>query len=80
MDKKVYVKPNIYMERFELAQHIANCTFELATQIDYCHFIGEEDSLFEGIAIINDSIQGCAIQVSEYCEFAASSEYNTFNS
>ena len=80
MDKKVYVKPNIYMERFELAQHIANCTFELAIQEDSCHFIGEKDSAFEGIAIINDSIPSCVDQALEYCELAASSEYNTFDS
>ena len=80
MDKKVYVKPNIYMERFELAQHIANCTFELAIQEDSCHFIGEKDSAFEGIAIINDSISSCVDRASEYCEFAASSEFNTFDS
>ena len=33
--KKVYEKPQVYMERFELAEHIAGCSLEMNSKSEF---------------------------------------------
>ena len=46
MKKKMYEKPMIYMERFELSKHIADCAWELqSVDKNNCLAIPDKDKL-----------------------------------
>ena len=81
MNKKVYVKPSIYVECFELAQHIANCVFELNIQKNACAFVADSDWEFPGLVVFNDDIMACEYPGDDIvCEFNGSDLPNTFDS
>ena len=45
---KKYIKPELFYERYELAQHIADCDWELVhPDMNTCIAHGEEDSGYE---------------------------------
>lgn len=75
--KKVYEKPQIYMERFELSQSIASCYYNYdnsfntpstcaATELGYGYVV------FQGA-------DGCTVINEDYC-YEPSTGGNTFNS
>lgn len=84
--KKKYEKPQIYIEKFELAQHIAKCDwdFEGFTSPESCKAV----SNMGGVpgAIFVDAGKGCTEimdpeDYERYCNFAGNTEWGaTWNS
>ena len=66
--KKIYEKPQVYMERFELAEHIAGCSLTLQNaDVASCTAIGT----IAGDESQNFFISGngaCSVPVEAYCE------------
>lgn len=88
---KVYEKPRVYIERFELTQHIATCAFDMknATVQAHCMAISEDMgdpmSLFmkaEGCDIFPKDDSDVALDAffEEYCYTNGASGNNIFNS
>ena len=81
MEKKIYVKPSVYMERFKLSQHIANCAWEIISFEGVCGYKGDKDFGFEDLIIINGETAGCDItEWIDYCETNGGEGSNTFDS
>lgn len=85
--KKTYEKPRVYMERFELSQHIAKCDwdFEGNTDANNCYAEANLDGA-TGALFMSSNIQ-CSILADElsagedYCVYASSTEWGvTYNS
>ena len=66
--KKVYEKPQVYMERFELAEHIAGCSLTLlnddVTKCTATGIIAGDRSDFFFIS----GNGSCSVPVDAYCE------------
>jgi len=79
---KKYVKPELIYERYELAQHIAACAFDLHNMGEgSCGFKGEDSLGLGDLIILNDSIAACDIKDYEgYCYHAGPDGMNTHNS
>lgn len=61
--KKKYEKPQIYIEKFELAQHIAGCTLKLnSTTVEACQASGE---------IFGDVSDAWFLEESTHCKASA---------
>lgn len=78
--KKEYEKPQIYIERFELAQHIASCDYDSnGTQNDKgCTFTGDAGFGEMKIFLSNGP---CEVVAESYCYHNASSGmFGIFNS
>lgn len=78
--KKEYEKPQIYIERFELAQHIAGCTLKLQnTNVEDCAAQGDifgdvSDSWFlKGNGVCKEYVQ-------DYCYTNGNINIATINS
>ena len=78
--KKVYEKPQVYMERFELAEHIAGCSLDIT---------GSDENSCTGTGIINgdkipnlfiSSNGACETVIEGYCYTSASINLATINS
>ena len=54
---KKYMKPELFYERYELTQHIADCQWEMKTNMDSnnCVAFGEKDSVYEGMSLFVSS-------------------------
>lgn len=64
--KKTYEKPQVYMERFELAEHIAGCHFTLGlTDVNQCSGSGEVDGFWVDNLFIAESV--CETPGEGYC-------------
>lgn len=67
---KKYIKPELFYEHYELAQHIADCDWEM-TSVDknVCVAYGDEDMVFAGERLfVTDDV--CSITegtLEEYC-------------
>lgn len=50
---KKYIKPELFYERYELTQHIADCDWEMTTSMDpnTCAAYGEKDSIYEDLKL-----------------------------
>ena len=84
--KKKYEKPQVYIERFELAQHIAKCDWDFNQSTDprsceaVSNLYGWSDALFSG------NVEDCTININpddyeRYCVFAGKTELGaTWNS
>lgn len=75
--KKVYEKPRIYMERFEVSQSIASCYYNYnntSSDPSTCYAIEPDfdKEVFQGAA-------GCTVINEDYC-YEPSTGGNTFNS
>lgn len=78
--KKVYEKPQVYMERFELAEHIAGCSLDI-TGSSEISCTGNET--INGEVIPNLFIDGnsaCATVIEGYCYTASSINVALINS
>ena len=64
--KKVYEKPQVYMERFELAEHIAACSLQIKTADAYdCSVVNDRTGLVGVGAYISKPT--CKIEFEQYC-------------
>ncbi len=54
---KVYEKPRVYIERFELSQHIAACAWDMTNQSDQnqCTAVGDSEWGLPGLAMFTDT-------------------------
>lgn len=75
--KKVYEKPQVYMERFELAEHIAGCNFTFDNESG--HFNGYVDGEYIENAFISQT-EGCGTPLGSYCYFNGSINNATITS
>lgn len=81
---KKYVKPELFYERYELSQHIANCKWEMNLQPDGKECIGNaEPGLgFDGEIIFTTTLACTATTdngvYEEYCYHAGKDGMNTF--
>lgn len=82
--KKKYEKPQVYMEKFELAEHIAGCKLTLQQDdVNICEAIGTIGSvtlLTTDNAWFLESTQACEIKVEDYCYTNSTSTIATINS
>ncbi len=85
---KKYVKPELFFERYELSQHIADCALEFVvdgtrTHSDplVCEAISD-DSFFAGagIVVFTSAVSDCATKYEAYCATNGGSGMNTFAS
>lgn len=70
--KKVYVKPCIYMENFELSTHIANCKFSYTAQEENgCYATGSMPGAPDiDIQIFGSGTEGClVVEDATSCQF-----------
>ena len=79
---KVYEKPRVYIERFELSQHIASCAWDMNAQsVDNCSATSDPEwGLPDGIIAFNDENVCKDGPLESYCYTNGSSENNIFNS
>ena len=82
--KKKYEKPQVYMEKFELAEHIAGCKLTLQQDdVNICEAIGTIGSVTlptTDHAWFLESTQACEIKVEDYCYTNSTSTIATINS
>lgn len=78
--KKKYEKPLIYMEKFELAEHIAGCSLTINnTDVVVCTAEGTIGDLpSEAWFVPGNTL--CAIEVEDYCYTNSSNNIATINS
>ena len=83
---KVYVKPEIRIERFNLSKHIAACAYDLSNLTDKtvtCYAVGDPDFDKEGQFVFTSASNICNItedQSEFYCYTTGSSDMNIYNS
>ncbi len=84
---KKYVKPELFYERFELTQHIADCAWELTSgSKDSCSAQADPDFLptFSGVNLFTLSDLGCTLipgqNYSDYCYHDGAQGVNVFKS
>lgn len=78
--KKKYEKPQIYIEKFELAQHIATCDFKLNnTDVHSCEAPSESLGMEESVLFIKSNTD-CKIEFEGYCYTNGSMGTATFTS
>ena len=81
---KVYEKPRVYIERFELSQHIASCAWDMpnSKKVEECYADGDPEwGIPEGIRAFYASRDICIDgPIESYCYTNGSSENNIFNS
>ena len=82
--KKVYEKPQIYIESFELSQHIAACAWDMnAAKAEVCSADSDHEDfgLEEGLNIFVDAdICQITTDVESYCYTNSDSNMTLFNS
>ena len=83
MKKKMYEKPMIYMERFELSKHIADCAWELQSgNTNSCFANPDKDKIsLEFTLFQGDMLAVCTAtpeNVEDYCETVAGANVNVF--
>lgn len=79
--KKKYEKPQIYIEKFELAQHIAACDLKLnSTDVHNCEASCESGGvIMEPLLFIKDNGE-CKIEFEGYCYTNGAGGTATFTS
>lgn len=80
--KKVYKRPQVYIERMELSAHIASCTWDYQndTNPENCYALGKiegADNL--EVALFTTANANCIVD-SAYCDFTPDGVSATFNS
>lgn len=56
---KKYVKPELFFERYELSQHIADCAWELTYAQNSCKATADEDKLPGFEPLFTTTTDGC---------------------
>lgn len=85
MKKKMYVKPMIYLEKFELSKHIADCAWELTSSDENtCAAEADPDYLPGFPNLFVSSGNGCilipGVNQEEYCYQDGAQGANVFAS
>lgn len=75
--KKEYEKPQIYIERFELAQHIASCDFKL-NYTDVLSCAAKYEYIDQLLFV--ESNKSCEVEFEGYCYTNGSMGTATFTS
>lgn len=75
--KKTYVKPELYFESFELAEHIAGCNLSLTSTVDTCTASGDIGTNYSDSWFIS---KACTMLVEDFCYYPNESNLNTINS
>ncbi len=82
---KVYAKPRIYIERFELSQHIAACAWDMSNKSDANECTAESDAdwgIFGGLTMFTDTSK-CNVTPNvfeDFCYTTGTEGNNLFNS
>lgn len=78
---KAYVKPELFYERYELSQHIANCDIEVQSgDVNNCYGLADAGLGFDGLKLFTDS-NVCSTIFEAYCITNSSSDVGvTFQS
>lgn len=82
---KKYVKPELFYERYELTEQIADCAWELLQGDDHggCRVAGDEKNGLGGLYIFTSEDQGCNVlnpSTELYCYTNGAGGYNSFMS
>lgn len=69
--KKVYEKPRIYMEKFELSSHIAACKVDVQqANKESCYATGSIEGSSDSVIIFTGSVQDCFVVEDEnFCYY-----------
>lgn len=83
--KKAYVKPELFYERYELTQHIADCAWELTTSTkDTCSAQADPDYVPVSGNLFMDTAKGCdyipGVNYQDYCYHDGAQGANVFAS
>lgn len=77
---KVYEKPQICVEKFELSTHIAACKIEvLSGDSKTCYGIGKIEG-FGDVQIFNSGVDGCYMEDDNACLYTHEVSSVSFNS
>lgn len=70
--KKVYAKPIVCVEHFEMSQHIASCDFNVRgmNSVEDCYAVGK-DSEFNGERLFMSGNGECHVDTEEFCTYNA---------
>ena len=72
---KKYVKPELFYERYELSQHIADCAWEMDhNDNNSCVAIGGKDSGYEGFTLVTPGV--CEVMPDAYEEYCYQNSTN----
>lgn len=79
---KVYEKPRVYIERFELSQHVADCGWELQQDNEnVCYAISDPEWGFpDGLKAFMGSNTNCDTEPEGYCYTPSSGAVGLFRS
>lgn len=82
---KIYEKPTVYFERFELSQHVADCGWELQnTDVNSCYAIGDPEWYYptdvKAFTTGDVSTSVCEVQPEGYCYTVSSNAVGLFKS
>lgn len=82
---KVYVKPEVHIEKFSLSKHIASCAYDMKnpTIESSCVAYGDEAYNRDGMNIFSSSNTNCNFDESNsefYCYTNGTEDMNIFNS
>lgn len=80
---KKYIKPELYYEDLQLAQHIATCAFDINSAEGTCVAVPDQNfsSLLPGETIFNDA--PCVFTpgiIEDFCATNGNSGWNLYNS
>ena len=75
---KNYVKPELFYERYELSQHIADCAWEVKLANEEVCVLVADDELVMSETLFNDVL--CDFNTSDYEGFCYQSGMDGFNS
>ena len=69
--KKVYEKPSILVENFELSQHIASCTLTMKNQKDIldCYAVYAESNKYGNLQLFTAGNQNCQVPGESFCTY-----------
>ena len=79
--KKSYEKPSVYIETFELNQHIASCDFIVNSQdVGSCYAVGSNDYFTPNDKLFLPVNAVCETPAEDYCTYNGSAIVVTANS
>ena len=79
---KQYVKPELYLESFELSQHIAGCSLVLqSAEPETCTAQGEvRGTYYEKLFLQGTQVCTCGVEMDAYCYTNGTFSITTINS
>lgn len=67
---RAYVKPELFYERYELSQHIADCQWEINNlDKNSCVATGDVDDGMSGMGTLFTSTAGCTLPDTDYQDY-----------